>query len=163
MSEPLQLIERDIHEISGLAAQMLSLTSMSDGTTSPTRYQSVIHLATELRDSWARHTRAADHVFPIILSYDRHFADYLNRMEHEQTDLQARLDALVSANWPRSAQVGLYSVRIRAVETLTLVLRHLEQERTTILPLLRRWAPAKPAEAGAPPREESVISQLASV
>jgi hypothetical protein len=149
MAEMFQVIEQDIREISRVATQTLSMLALADGTTNPARSRSFIDGTSQLREMWARHLMLENHVFPLILSYDRHFVACFDRLEREHAEVQSGLDALDTSN------------QVRAVETLTLVLRQLEQERRTVLPLLRRWLPEEFGPDTLPP--DSFTPQIASV
>jgi len=149
MAEMFQVIEQDIREISKVATQTLSMLALADGTTNPSQSRSVIDGTLQLREMWARHLMLESHVFPLILTFDHHFVACYDQLEREHAEVQGELDTLGT------------STQIRAVETLTLVLRQLEQERRTVLPLLRRWLPEEFGPES--PSTDSLMPQIASV
>jgi hypothetical protein len=98
---------------------------------------------------WARHLMLESHVFPLILTFDRHFVACFDRLEREHAEVQGQLDTMSTSN------------QVHAVETLTMVLRQLERERRTVLPLLRRWLPEEFGPES--PATDSPMPQIASV
>lgn len=140
MSETLTVIEEDIHSISKTVASMLGRLAALDGHPSPTAYQASIREVMHVRDMWLDHLQLENHILHGLFMGNRHTAPILSQCERDRAEIRRQLDALCTAPWPRSVQAGLNTVRFRATRTMTLLLRQLIKERTTILPLLRRRA-----------------------
>jgi hypothetical protein len=92
----------------------------------------------EIRTLWLGHLETSNSVLPAVLCHDRHIGRFLHQFVSDQSDVRRQLDTLASAGWPRSFETGIESIRLRATGTLTQMLRQLETERATVLPLVRR-------------------------
>ena len=140
------LFESSIRELSRLTLRALAVLSPSNSVPDPVRYQEVIRCISELRQMWADHMVLHSRASSIILASDPHFTDFLTALDREGSDFDHQLSALSSAAWPRSSGAAMYSVRGRIAETLTALHHQVDRERTTVLPLLRRWCSEQSSE-----------------
>jgi len=129
----------DIDELSRLAKKILPLLSATGVGNSPIRYRSIIENGFRLRAIWASHVRLSQRVQTFIVMRDPRFQVCLAHIAAEQQRLAVDLKLLTPAEWPRSTDLGLNSLRIRAFHTLPLLIQELEREELTLLPLLQQW------------------------
>jgi len=110
----------------------------------------VMRSLAELNERWTDHLEFHSRVTPNVLSVDPRLSAAMRCLDSDGLDIQHKLHLLASADWPRSAHAGLISIRARIFDVLAALLKHLRDERETILPLLRFWTPTK-VVAVAPP------------
>ena len=147
MREIISSIQFDIDEIARIAQRTMNLLTCSDRSTGPIRYRLVLEDGMRLRVLWASHADLSQKVYAFIAKRDPRFIVLLERATAEHERLADELKQLTPKTWPRSTELGLNSLRIRAFHTLPTVLRELEDEQATILPLLRRWVYGGVAES----------------
>jgi hypothetical protein len=140
-------IEREIQEISSKTKGTLRLIASTDPMPGPALYQEVIRNFTWLHEAWRNHRENLSQALPLIAHRDPHLALFLDDLEEDGASLEQQLGARSSAGWPRKPEIGLTSIRLGGRETLTSLLRQLESERTTVVPLLRRALSPVPASS----------------
>jgi len=159
-----RVVEKEITEISRLATQVGSLLKETAHVPAPVQYRMVMRGITELTERWADHLEFHSRVSPTVLSVDPRLSTALQCLDCEGSEILHQLKVLASAEWPRSAQAGLISIRARISNILNSLLQHLRDERETILPLLRFWVPAKVVVSAVQPaaRVQLIETQAAS-
>lgn len=134
----LPAIERNAREISQKAARTLGILGAAESMPSPVLYDQVISDLSGLRDVWTEHVRLLSEVLFLIFPHsDRATIVPLQEFEQQIAEIALCLETLSSAGWARSPEIGVNAIRVRVAQTLAVILRQMERERTTILPLLR--------------------------
>ena len=162
MHEIVNTIQWDIDEITRMAKQAIESLATSDRSISPIRYRNVLEELLRIRVIWTTHQRLSEDVYAFLEARDPRFGSSLNELASQQRHLSQELKLLTPAIWPRSAQLGLNSLRIRAFHTLPLIMLQLEHEELTVLPLLRRWVYGGAIPNSIVERELCDISEMAS-
>jgi hypothetical protein len=156
MRDLLPAVAKNSREISQRTARTLGLLGAAASIPGPALYNQILRNISELRPVWAEHIRLLLQAYPLISpETDRMAIAVLRQFEEDITRTAHWLDTLSSAGWARTPEIGVNSLRVRATQTLGDILRQLEKERTTIVPLLRR-SKARPVEA------VPIVKQLAT-
>jgi hypothetical protein len=148
MHDLLPAVEKNAREISLRAAKALGVLAAAERTPSPALYYKVMRNMSELRPVWTEHLHLLSQAYPLIPANDDRLKTMLRRFQQDIADTGHWLDTISAAGWARTPQIGVNSMRFRASETLTTMLRQMERERTMIVPLLSRATP-QTAPAGA--------------
>ena len=138
-------LERSIREISTRVGRTRR-TLTPPGSPSPGCYLSSIRAVRALRDAWNRHLEIEHDVFPCMISLDLYSMGPLKKVSEDHEALSRRLNELVDAPWPRSADAGIKSIRVGIREVLSQLLVQIERERIAILPVVRRIARTEESE-----------------
>lgn len=146
MQDLLPAVEKNAREISQIAARALGLLAAAESTPGPTLYLKAMRNVADLRQVWVEHVRMLSQAYPPFLPDSDRSALFLRQFEHDVTDTGRWLETLTAAGWPRNTDIGVNAIRFRVTQTLTTILRQMERERTTILPLLRKARKAEPVE-----------------
>jgi hypothetical protein len=148
MHDLLPAVEKNAREISLRAANALGVLAAADRTPSPALYYNVMRNLSELRPAWTEHLHLLSQAYPLIPTHDERTKTMLRRFQQDIADTGQWLEIISAAGWARTPQVGVNSMRFRAHETLTTMLRQMERERMMIVPLLSSATP-ETAPAGA--------------
>lgn len=162
MSELLNTVDKNIRELSRICSETLAFLRVSNRLPEAVSYQEAVRRFSGLRRIWTEHGVLIAGAGPAILSADPHFAVFLSQLEQDAKDIQMRLEALSSASWPRSTRLGMRSIEVRGTDILSSIIRHLDKERTAVLPLLRRWQTPETWTAGNTPLENPPVEQRVS-
>lgn len=138
MRDLLPGIERDIQVLSNSTKRTLRLIASADPMPGPALYQEVVKDFAAIHKAWESHRKKLEQVLPLIAQQEPHLAVFLEDLEEDGATIEQQLASRSSAGWPRKPEIGVASIRLRGRETLTSLLRQLESERTTVVPLLRR-------------------------
>jgi len=140
-------IERDIQELSSKTKGTLRLIASIEPRPGPALYQEVIKNLVSIHEAWSDHRRKLGQALPLIAHREPHLVVFLEDLEEDGASIEQQLAARSSAGWPRRPEIGVTSIRLRGRETLTALLRQLDSERTTVVPLLRRALIRVPASS----------------
>jgi hypothetical protein len=139
MHDLLPAVDQHSREIAQRTARALGILGAAESITGPALYHQVMRDISELRSVWTEHLRLLSQVYPLISSEsDRMTIAVLRQFEKDIAESAHWLETLSSAGWARTPEIGVNSIRVRATQTLANILRQMEKERTTIVPLLRR-------------------------
>jgi hypothetical protein len=139
MHDLLPAVEKNSREISQRTARALGVLGAAESIPGPALYHQVMRNMSELRPMWAEHIRLLSQAYPLISSEtDRMAIAVLRQFQEDIAETAHWLETLSSAGWARTPAIGVNSIRVRAAKTLGTILRQMEKERTTIVPLLRR-------------------------
>ena len=139
MHDLLPAVEKNSREISQRTARALGVLGAAESIPGPALYHQVMRNISDLRPVWTEHIRLLSQAYPLISSEtDRMAIAVLRQFQEDIADTAHRLETLSSAGWARTPAIGVNSIRGRATQTLSNILRQMEKERTTIVPLLRR-------------------------
>jgi hypothetical protein len=127
-------LERTHQEITGLIRQILKVLASFDRKSAPEKYLAAIRGIRTVKEIWARHIVIERALLSRMSSCDLYVPAGLDRIAEENASIEKLLASLLVAPWPRSAHAGLHSIRTRATEVLTQVLKQVERERAAILP-----------------------------
>jgi hypothetical protein len=141
MYDLLPAVEKNAHEISLRAARALGVLAAAERTPGPTLYYKVMRNMSELRSVWTQHLHLLSQAYSLIPTNDDRIKTMFRRFQQDLADTGQWLETISAAGWARTPEIGVNSIRIRATETLTTILRQMERERTTIVPLLSRATP----------------------
>jgi hypothetical protein len=146
MHDLLPAVEKNAREITQMAARALGYLGAAESIPGPTLYLEVMRKVSDLRQVWVEHVRLLTQAHSSVLPIEARAAILFRQFEQDIADTEHWLETLSSAGWPRTPEIGVNTVRVRVAQTLTTILRQMERERTTILPLLKRVPEAKPVE-----------------
>jgi hypothetical protein len=146
MHDLLPAVERNAREISQIAARALGVLAAAESMPGPTLYLKAMRNVADLRQVWVEHRELLSQAYPPFLPDDDSSSLFLRQFEQDVTDTGRWLETLAAAGWPRNPEIGVNAIRVRVTQTLTTILRQMERERTTIVPLLRRARKAAPVE-----------------
>jgi hypothetical protein len=135
---PARIIDQDIRRISRLAARILGLISTVEQVPRPTLYQQVMRGVSEMLQIWRDHLEILSAVLAEASVKDPAQAPWCQEVEKGARIIGQRLEALSAAGWPRDSRIGLSSIHVRVREILGTILKLMDSERTTLLPLLER-------------------------
>ena len=147
MRDLLAEIEKDIQELSSQTKGTLRLIASTEPMPGPALYQEVIRNFISIHEAWLGHRQRLGQALPLIAHREPHLAVFLDDLDEEGVSIEQQLAARSSAGWPRRPEIGVTSIRLRGRETLTALLRQIESERTTVVPLLRRALTRIPASS----------------
>jgi hypothetical protein len=148
MHDLLPAVEKNSREISQRTARALGVLGAAESIPGPALYHQVIRNISEIRPVWAEHIRLLSQAYPLISSEtDRMAIAVLRQFQEDIAETAHWLETLSSAGWARTPAIGVNSIRVRAAQTLGNILRQMEKERTTIVPLLRRSMASRKVEA----------------
>ena len=132
------VFEREIREISRTALQLEKLMVYPDSVPSPVHYQQILNRLSELYRMWRDHRSNQSRLMATLLSKQRQSTAITEDLEESALHLEQQLKAVSISAWPRSAQGGLYSIRVSASGILKSLFQQIAGERATCAPMIQR-------------------------
>jgi hypothetical protein len=135
VSEPYRDLKNSLCEVSKRVRRIDRILT-TPGTSAPETYLSAIQAIRALQDAWSLHLKIERDLFPRIFCRNPRSAEFLKRIFEGDQAIEAKLEAILSAPWPRLPQAGLQPLRTGISKILTELVARIERENALILPAI---------------------------
>ncbi|HET9131784.1 MAG TPA: hypothetical protein VFO86_12590 [Terriglobia bacterium] len=158
MLEQFREMENSLREISSLVGRAGKILS-TVGNAKPETYLSAIRAIRALQEAWSHHLEVEHVLFPRMLCCKLQSGEFLKRLMERDQAIGKRLEAILSAPWPRSPHSGVQSLKSAAGNILNRILIQVECGQALILSAIPRMDRRMPDVE----RVESEPSELVTI